>query len=212
MSQPPYPPPGNGYGFTLNTYGAQSNAPLLSSQPLQPSGSAGAGGGQPPLGAPYDPYGHLPPQQYYQQPPLQHQQNIRLPSVAQGNYALHQPPMRPPSAMQDPGVLGPSLLNGVNGPQRVPTPASYGLPSASGSASPAVSARAPPTPTMVGGVLGVAQQGGGNGGTGAGGSQSSPQQSSASGSQLPKARSAMACVLCRRQKVRHSHSSPLNFC
>jgi hypothetical protein len=207
MSQPPYPPPGNGYGFSPNLYG-QNSVPLLSSQPLQ-SGS----GLPPPPGANYDPYGHLPQTQYYHQPPLQHPQNLRLPSVAQaggGGYSFQtngpppagvQPPLRPASAIQDPqGLLN---GNGQGGPQRVPTPGGYGLPPTSGSASPAVSARAPPTPTMAGGALQHAQSTGTGGGSSATG-QNSPQQSTASGSTLPKARSAMACVLCRRQKVRSS--------
>ncbi|GAA5877477.1 hypothetical protein JCM8547_001085 [Rhodosporidiobolus lusitaniae] len=190
MSQPPYAPPGNGYGLPLNPYG-QPGTPLLSTQPLASS---------------YDPYQQQPHQlapQYYQQPPPHVQQpqqhpgqQVRLPSVAQG-YPPQVQPSRPSSALPDPSGQGGAYSNGMAQPQRVATPGSYGLSQASGSASPAVSARAPPTPVMQGGQqVGGAGQGAQGGGQAA--SQQSPQQPQAA----PKARSAMACVLCRRQKMK----------
>ncbi|GAA6031363.1 hypothetical protein JCM8097_005624 [Rhodosporidiobolus ruineniae] len=200
MSQPPYPPPPPGsYGFSLNAYGAptqpSSAPPLLSTQPLA--------GAPPPPGS-YDPYAYQALAAHYQQQQQQQQQahqqqlpqavpqrvasagggggaagGVQLPS-GYGQPTPHSPVVRPPSARP-----GSALPDPRAGGQPPPGSAAGYV----GSASPAIAVR--PAPGSVSGGSDVG---------GAGGSGQAGQGGAAS--QLPKARSAMACVLCRRQKMK----------
>ncbi|GAA5838796.1 hypothetical protein JCM11251_006741 [Rhodosporidiobolus azoricus] len=214
MSQPPYPAGGSGYPspyLNHNGYGAPS--PLLSTGPLGTSSTPGlppppgSAGGYDPYGAAY---GHQPQHlNHYgqrvpsgggylpslsaagQPPPQQQRQGGALPPPAPHPHS--QP--RPSSALAEAAA---ALTGGI--PGRVSSP--YGLPPpappppTSGSASPALSQRAPPTPIQASHQLQQQQQ--------QQGMSASPQQGAAAGgsAQMPKARSAMACVLCRRQKMK----------
>ncbi|GAA5886798.1 hypothetical protein JCM6882_005895 [Rhodosporidiobolus microsporus] len=229
MSQPPYPPPpGNGYPPPPSAYGQggynAAPSPLLSTGPLNSSSSSGGfdpygGGYAPPHLNPYHQHhqpqqripsggGYLPPMAPGQPPLQQQQQQQQQPGLPP---PLPPPGARPSSALADGGV---SVL--AQPPQRIGTPSSssYGLPppplsadAGSAAGSPALSVRAPPTPTGVGGVGGMSgsplqqqQHLGGGGGVGGGGNGAAG--GAAPGVQMPKARSAMACVLCRRQKMK----------
>ncbi|GAA6004219.1 hypothetical protein JCM10207_002488 [Rhodosporidiobolus poonsookiae] len=199
--QPPYPPFAGGYGLPPSSAPAYSSTPLLSTQPLGTPGGAPI----PAPGAAYDPYaayaqpgagaGMYPPPPN-PMAPQQQQPPARMGYPAAAGYG--QPP-RPASALSIDGQQLNGHPHALGAPQRVGTP-SYapspiltgaGLGAApAGSASPALAHHAPPTPTA--GSLAL-------------GGQPSPQQ--ATGAQgaaagLPKARSAMACVLCRRQKMK----------
>ncbi|GAA5992211.1 hypothetical protein JCM11641_001016 [Rhodosporidiobolus odoratus] len=208
--QSPYPPPHiqTSYSLPASTYPpTSSGGPLLSAEPLSAGGVSASSAGfdsyspysyqqshlpQPPRGGPRDPnpfhaYG-MPPQLQQQQQQQQSLPGQTLPPPYAHPHAHHLPPQRPPSTLPDPSssLLARSATPLTHHPHHHP----YG-PSVVG--SPGMNPRQPPTPT---------QQGPGLNGSGGPG-PAAAQASGAAGGQAPtKARSAMACNLCRRQKMK----------
>ncbi|GAA5955979.1 hypothetical protein JCM10213_006525, partial [Rhodosporidiobolus nylandii] len=206
-------PPAGGYALPPGTSYSASGAPLLSSQPLA------VAAGQPGQAQGYDPYGgYAQMGGPYGAPPPPQQQPQRQQQYA-GYSAPHPPPQhagqhpvqqqQPPHAMHDPAALA-----------RVQTPSQYAMhshPQVQG--SPSIAGRQPPLPRQTPPIppqqqqgaqlVGMQQPGGGGGApvqppapslaTGSG--QAGQGQGQAS-PQMPKARSAMACTLCRRQKMK----------